>query len=434
MPPSRDTGALSGSCMPYAQQVAQQLPLFVRRVLLCGGGHGALPQLLNARPGASVYEADAHDAGGFGAFDCAVLRDGSVALDGGVAALGLHGWLLVRVRVVTSEIEPLLAALDTAGLRVHDAWPCADDDGMDALICVAVRESYDVLEHATACRENGHGDWGYQLASFYGEERLAPLARRVAMTVEKHACMLAMDVVDDPVRRLLLFNGALMAFYQVTELEPQWADVYFRQAQFWQRVGDPGMARRTLANLRHIAPSPQVARAIDACPPAPDFGEMTPPEWTPGESLPRGLFVTQPDSHFGLDVLYDGLCTVLGDERVVDFPWKPILHGAPLPNGDRYPCAVTREGESLPLERVIALLAEGYFDLVLWGDVDRRLPQHVARQLAAAAGGTPLFLLDAQDECSNNFNGVLSYLGLPSATPRAIDAVCPMDPTVRKSR
>ncbi|NIA13385.1 MAG: glycosyltransferase [Nitrospiraceae bacterium] len=415
MPASHDTGGLSGPVLPYAQQVAHQLPLFVRRILLCGAGHGALPGLLTARPGTRVYEAEAHAAEGFGTFDCVVVCNSPVSLADCAIALARHGWLLARVRALAGEIDALVTALGAAALRVHDAWPCVDEDGMDALICVAVREKYDSLEHVAACRESGHADWGYQLASSCGEARMGTVPRRVALTAEKHACLLDMDIADDPMRRLLLFNAALMAFYQVTEFEPEWTDVYLRQAEFWQRIGDPGMARRTLANVQHIAPGAEVARAIDTYPASPDFGEMTPPEWTPGERFPRVLFVTQPDSHFGLDVLYDGLCEVLGDECVVDFPWKPMLHGAPLPNEDRYPCALTRQGEPLPLDRVLALLGEGCFDLVLWGDVDRRLPQDTARRLAMAAGGTPLFLLDAQDECSSGFQATRHYLGLREA-------------------
>ena len=74
------------------------------------------------------------------------------------------------------------------------------------------------------------------------------------MTAEKQACILAMDREADPFRRLLLFNGALVLFYQVTEILPACHQVYLNQAEFWHRVGGDDMAARLLRTVNHVAP------------------------------------------------------------------------------------------------------------------------------------------------------------------------------------
>ena len=43
----------------------------------------------------------------------------------------------------------------------------------------------------------------------------------------------------------------------------------------------------------------------------------------------RILFYTYSRVDYGADLLYDGLCRILGSENVVEQPIKPTLHGQP---------------------------------------------------------------------------------------------------------
>jgi len=432
----------------YEEQLAQRMPLFVRRVLHVGCGRGLVERLLRARSGMTLHglerdgaaaaEARPHldsviegptdvatlpFAAGF--FDCVIVSNPSAygpalaaTLEGLAAFLSQNGLLLVGVPGAGPTGEDISGALLQAGFRVHDTWPYLEADGTDeGAVCAAVRQDYDPIAHARACRLAGRPDWGHQILSTVLEFHGADVETKARMTAEKQACILGMDREDDPLRRLLLFNGALVFFYQVTEILPACHQVYLNQAEFWRRIGDDDMAARLLRTVNHVAPHEEVARQIEICRASrqPRPTEMVPPTWAPPDPLPRVLFITQPQSHYGLDVLYDGLCAVLGDDRVVEHPWKPMLHGETPREMGQYPCAVDRAGEPMALDEILARLRAGYFDVVLFGDLDKRIDRAEIRALVHAAGSTPWFLLDAQDECTDFFRGALEFLGFDAA-------------------
>ena len=224
--------------------------------------------------------------------------------------------------------------------------------------------SYDnAIEQARALREAGAPQRGYALLNGVLDDAMG-LEARARVAAEKQACLLAMDSEEDMRRRLLLFNGALMLFYQVTDILPDYGPAYECQAAFWERLGDAAMGRRlmrTLSCLRGGA----LPENVD-----PVAKLQTAPEWHVPACLPKILFVMPGRPHYGLDVLYDGLCEVLGDDRVREFPWKPSLHGAALTSDASYPCGANRDGVELTANDVVGLLRAGEFDAVLWGDFD----------------------------------------------------------------
>ena len=430
---------------PYEEQLAHRMPLFVRRVLHVGCGRGLAERLLRVRSGMTLHGVERDGAAAAearphldsviegpadvaslpfspGFFDCVVVSNPAAygpalaaTLEGLAAFLAPNGFLLVRVPSAGPAGEDVGGALPAAGFRVYDTWPYLEADGTDeGVACAAVRQDYDPIAHGRACRLAGRPDWGHQiLSTLHG----ADVETKARMTAEKQACILAMDREGDPLRRLLLFNGALVLFYQVTEILPACHQVYLNQAEFWRRIGDDDMAARLLRTVNHVAPHEEVARQIESCRASrqPRPTEMVPPTWAPPDPLPHVLFITQPQSHYGLDVLYDGLCAVLGDDRVVEHPWKPMLHGEAPREMEQYPCAVERAGEPMALDEILAGLRAGYFDVVLFGDLDKRIDRAEIRALVQAAGSTPWFLLDAQDECTDFFRGALEFLGFEAA-------------------
>jgi hypothetical protein len=124
------------------------------------------------------------------------------------------------------------------------------------------------------------------------------------------------------------------------------------------------------------------------------------------------LFVLPGRMHFGLDVLYDGLCQVIGQEQVVDFPHKPSLHGQVDEAYKNYPCTFDYPGRPRELDEVCAELRAGAFDLVLWGDCEHALDDGLCTALAAAVGRTPIYLVDALDHFPDTRPSVEQRLGL----------------------
>src|SRR5690606_3943263 len=105
-------------------------------------------------------------------------------------------------------------------------------------------------------------------------------------------------------------------------------------AEFWLAINYESMAQRLMASYEYLfgdrtAPLPSAAPVIET----PD-----PPTFEIQDATPRILFLINERPHFGLDILFDGLCTILGDDHVVDYPRKPWLHGEQPPNFANYPC------------------------------------------------------------------------------------------------
>ncbi len=161
----------------------------------------------------------------------------------------------------------------------------------------------------------------------------------------------------------------------------------------WRRLGDANMAHRLRNTARQIAKGPGAPNP--APPPAPHL-EFAPPAAHP--LAQRVLFLTPPRPHYGLDVLYDGLHTLLGAAGVVEYPYKPFLHGEVREDLKHYPCAFNHPGAEHSLGEIAALLEEGRFDLVLFGDAENELDGEVVHTLAAAAGNVPVCLIDAGDD------------------------------------
>lgn len=410
---------------PFEERLVQRIPMFARRLLdIEPPSHHLADTLRHRDIEVQVVSSCKPDSPVAGPFDCIVLNAAPLTHEAGIQLFGAvaplvasNGYVLVRLpsTMETPQTHAFTAAVAEAGLRTYDSWPYGrHDGGEEGLVCVLARQEYDPVRHAKACRIDGHPEWGHQILSTFLDFQATPEENRALAAAEKQACVLAMDRPGDQRRRLLLFNAALMHFYQVTEILPTLQSVYICQAEFWRRIGDHAMAARLLRTIQRLAPNETVSHqladlASSPQEPSTQFDEPLPPLWTACRTTPRILLITAPQPHYGLDALYDGLCEVLGDENVIDFPWKPLLHGQRAEN-EYYPCSLDRRGERRSLEEIEILLRDKYFDIVLFGALDQEVDREVVRRIVAASGSVPWYLVDQQDECADFFDDALALL------------------------
>ncbi len=307
------------------------------------------------------------------------------------------------------------------GQSIHvDTPEELEDLTTSACAYLAVRLEYNPVSHARELFDDGHPEWGYEVLSAIPQAYVADPQVAAVVASEMQLCLLAWDKKAADSARIERFYQGLRLFHRASTLAPDLCLSYQCQAEFWHRIGDTAMASRVLRTSQHISPNEsterQLERYLQAAPPAEKGPEATPPAWTPEGRPPRVLFITNPRPHYGLDVLFDGLCGVLGAENVIDFPWKATLHGEPPTDQRDYPCMFGHPGTRLDLDGVAKRLCAGAFDLILFGDVELAVPEADARRLIEAAGDIPLFIVDAQDEPNDYRPAVLRHIGASAAT------------------
>jgi hypothetical protein len=228
-------------------------------------------------------------------------------------------------------------------------------------------------------------------------------------------CQLAMDKgASDWPERLNRFATSQEAFYRAVALKPRLSMIYQCQAEFWSRIGDDDMAGRLLRSISRVVEDKTINRRIEQIHSSTIHFPDSTPEWTAPSKPPKILLVTHPRPHYGLDVLYDGLCTVIGASNVTDFPWKPSLHGQPPKEMANYPCMFSRPGRPMKIEDLLSKLREGVYDVVLFGDLEHQMEVEIARSIVRAAGATPLFILDQQDDPRDPRRDTKQFLNVDS--------------------
>ena len=295
--------------------------------------------------------------------------------------------------------EKMLTELALTPFIVYAHWA----ENAEGSLCLAVRQDYNPLEHARELFRAGHAGLSYDLLNRIPETYLSDGETAAVVAVEKQLCLLAWDNAGEGDSRLVRFYNSLFHFYAATAAAPEFAEAYHCQAEFWHRIGDDGMARRLLGTIQRVRPSDAAERQKQRfTDPLPSPPHDEPPEWIPGARPPRVLLITHDVPDYGLDVLYDGLCAVLGADNVVEYPYKPSLHGVTPDQLAHYPCLFDLPGDAVAFEDLLAQLRAGAFDLVLYGDTDRRLAPEQARAVVEAAGATPMALIDAGDSCQDS--------------------------------
>lgn len=407
---------------------------FAQRILVRDRETGAFVRTLKQRAGADVHaiEPDASLSTAEGCYDAVILpsaadkpRGLGAALSAARRLLDPNGFVLFSLTGEAAGDAPASAQAQAAraGLAVYAAWtdPGPADPGDDAAraehVAMAVRPDYDPLNHARALFRDGHPGWSYEVLSSIPPELRQEPGVDLAVSAEIQLCLLAWAQGAEPQLALELFFNAQALFYHIICAVPHLARPYQCQAEFWRTIGNDDMAARWLRSYLRVYPSEDTARQLARYRPEttaqPPQGDAA-PEWT-GNRLPRVLMITHPRPHYGLDVLFDGLCGALGDERVTEYPWKPTLHGERPAELAHYPCSFERGGRPITEEGLLEGLRAGDYDLLLFGDIEQHLGQEAARRIVDAAGDTPIFILDQQDDPMDNRRKTLSYLGIQRA-------------------
>jgi len=91
------------------------------------------------------------------------------------------------------------------------------------------------------------------------------------------------------------------------------------------------------------------------------------------------------------------------------------LHGVRQADLSNYPCIFDHGGAPVDLERVLAQLRSGAFDLVLFGDAELNLDKKEVRRIGEAAARVPLCIVDQRDDPKDNRAAILERLGRASA-------------------
>jgi hypothetical protein len=406
-----------------------------------------------------------------GYFDCIAFPEASRFLDGLCETLSSlspllapQGYVLIDTRNkqhwrggdTGSQPEEMGACVESAGLVLYGVLKALDPecgmiqpdpDGNMSLggntyhvsseserlslvvtdyLFLAVRAGYDPLSHAGAVFDAGHPDWAFEILSMIPAPYLEDDDACANVFGDMMLCQLAMDKGSVSwEERLARFATAQEAFYRAVARKPRLHLLYQCQAQLWRRVGNDDMAARLLRSILHVAPDEETARQLSQCESESvrqigqirRIGQIGPIEESGPVSLarpPRILFITHPRPHYGLDVLYDGLCTLLSASNVTEFPWKPSLHGQPPTEMAHYPCVFNRPGRPVEIDRLIARLEQGHFDLILFGDLEKKLERNAARSIINAAGKTPLVIVDEQDDTKDSRREVMEFLGVES--------------------
>ena len=104
------------------------------------------------------------------------------------------------------------------------------------------------------------------------------------------------------------------------------------------------------------------------------------------------LYLTYPKYDYLADQIYTGLCSSLGWNHVVDFPYKPHYHDPT----HRIPAVPQNPGRAYCHEEIQTLLAEHYFELIILSTT-RKETVSAYQEIAPHVSRTPVVLLDGDD-------------------------------------
>lgn len=284
------------------------------------------------------------------------------------------------------------------GWRVWLRWALdeqgriVDEESAATSLRLLLPPGYDFASHARAlllAREPGAA---MELLENIPDGLLRDPVAFARVATERLLCILPWDKAEGSTGRLNRLARALDNFHVATTGLPHDPLAYEIMGTFWERAGRPDLRLRlisTYAFARFDPPQVIPAGPAQTCTPIPV---------APANFAPRILLLLHRDSDYGTDTLYDGLCEILGEQQVVDFPWKPTLHGQDRARTMGYPCWFERGGETISLEGITAQLRDGEFDAVIYSDTLGNLEPTVVQSLAEAGAQVPWFVLDQWDQ------------------------------------
>lgn len=270
---------------------------------------------------------------------------------------------------------------------------------------VWVREEYDPVAHGAQLIEEGRHRAALEvLETIPGAFITEPERRLVVCLHIQLAYLLLAESLEGP-DQLRAFFRAQQQFYNAVYIFPLLPQLYEVQAAFWRLIGDESMGTRLVHSIAVATGGAPPQRPPQESP----LRTFEPPPWD-SSFTPRVLIVGHRHSDYGMDVVYDGLIRTLGAARVVEYPYKPFLHGHDRELTGSYPCAFDHPAEPKTLEQLTRDLRGHAFDIILYADVRRDTPREEVLRLLDAGSGLPLFIVDTWDDGSDVQDILLAHL------------------------
>ncbi len=408
---------------------AELIPAFARKVLHIGEVRAESARRF-AETGAQVWAALGFREQWRGLpsafFDCVVCDtahcDGDDLLpfvQTALSALPGHGRLIFLSPLVFSaetaweKIEALF--YDLGWLRQASPTELPDNDPGIFPAGQFVRVDYNPIRHARELAGQGRPGWAIEVLETIPQDVIANNRNLALIAAEKQRLYLewqkSLPPESAPHR---FFFKARREFAQATSALPHLHPVYRTQADYWCHLGSPEMARRLLRSVLQVAEDETTRNCLTALSSGKDdhyWEDRQVPEWSGNRRPPAILVLTHDFSDYGMDSLYDGLCRVLGAGQIVEYPWKPMLHGQQFERVNNYPCAFNHPSSPLTLDEVIGRLKAGRFDLMVYADVVQMAHEPAIRSIMDAGRNLPLVLYDTWDDCYTPMDCVSRYIG-----------------------
>ncbi len=309
--------------------------------------------------------------------------------------------LLLVIRL--DEANEPCPQLESAGWKIHHAWTSTGTDGTPTQIISARKAPYDPRAHAARLMAQGKPDGAHDVLYYLPDHYTPDAHSRAEVALESLEYLLAIPQPTNGPGRLERFARAQWLFNSSAPWLPESTRPFDAFAVFCEQLGIPELGERVRRTGGSQSPSrPTAPTAITTAPPAP----------VGPSRIQRVLVILGREPDYGLDVLVDGLCTVLGDKNVTPFPYKASLQEGP-PDNHRahYPCYFQRSCPRPSFDTLCRELQQGAFDLILFGDVSHQLDRSMVRTLLHANRSIPLALVDQGDSPTDGFAAMCAYLG-----------------------
>ncbi|GMU94264.1 MAG: hypothetical protein AMXMBFR4_33220 [Candidatus Hydrogenedentota bacterium] len=406
-----------------AARLLENLPSFVCHVLWLGTDvrrvhvnfAGRQIDLIELDPASAMaYSSD-------GVFDCAVIPaplpmdQYQCILDTAARLISSHGMLWASMPIdylqgLPVEMEGPLQANRMFIMRMMELL-----SGNEVrAVFVFARDTYDPFAHASDLAAAGMPARAADVLTWL--ESYFPLREeQQALVAGEKLRYYRMEAESKPQRldETGLVSCAQKEFQIAVHRFPLRHEYYRDQAAIWRRFGNDNLAARLLRSIMHVAPDPATRNDLAACKPesTPQPVPETAPDWDGSRRSPRILAITHDHSDYGLDTLYDGLCTVIGSANIREFPWKPTLHGREKEATLKYPCWFEHDGGPVSAERIEQELRDGLFDVILFADMVQMTHRDVVRRFIDAAPDIPVVVYDPWDNAHSLRKQVQDYLG-----------------------
>jgi hypothetical protein len=410
------------------------LPLFVRQILLVGEDLAADARTLQQRPGLTVYgyssNTDAVDGLSAilppdddpfplpaGYLDAVVVVEPSASLaalfsrvERLISAVQADGLLVATLPHLPQD--EIAVSLQHAGWKLHHYWELGDGKSDTSVLITAHRVTYEPRAHASRLAKQRRPDAAYDVLYLLPERYMRDASERASVALESMEYLGALPIPSDWPSRLERFARAQWLFSQTAAQFAVDERTYRAFATCCDITGHSDLRNRvmrtvdstTFATMPLGIPKssyPNKRESTDVAPQNPSTGRL----------VRRVLILMRQQMDYGQDVLYDGLCELLGDENVVDYPYKGSLHEDPDKLADGYyPCVFFREGQMLTHESVREQIQGGLFDLILFADGEHTLAREEVIDLVDANRDIPIAIVDQDDTPCDPYRALSVYL------------------------